>query len=250
MALESAGSVAILARATPPGGGAVGTNGHDVSTVTAATAAFFGARLAAFLAALASSAALAGAEVGSFFRPLSAVAARLLGPRMGKRGVKIHPTPGTGLPPMRRPSSKSQGCSPWNSWNESFDNTTAPVRSAMRNTKASPRPMAPAGGETTSPFNMASRKASRSDSAMRCSNEASTTTVIWPAGSSSAKVRTASSSWARLGKVRPSVAKLEPSTTTWWESANGPPHQVCLLQIVQGRAADGRTGRLAPAHVA
>ena len=32
---------------------------------------------------------------------------RLVGPRTGKRSTKTHPTRGTGLPPMRRPSSKS-----------------------------------------------------------------------------------------------------------------------------------------------
>ena len=120
--------------------------------------------LAAFLAALASSAALAGADSGSFFALASAVAARLLGPRMGSRGVKIHPTPGTGLPPISRPSSKSHGCSPWNSWKESLDSTVAPVRSAIRSTNASPRPMAPAGGEMISPLSMAWRTSSRSAS--------------------------------------------------------------------------------------
>ena len=58
----------------------------------------FESLLAAFFAARASSAALAGAESGSFFSDLaSAVAARLFGPRMGSRGVKIQPTPGHGL---------------------------------------------------------------------------------------------------------------------------------------------------------
>ena len=33
---------------------------------------------------------------------------RLRGPRTGDRGVKIHPIPGTGTPPMRRSGSKSQ----------------------------------------------------------------------------------------------------------------------------------------------
>ena len=35
--------------------------------------------------------------------------------RTGLRGVKIQPTPRTGLPPMRRFSLKSQGYSSWNS---------------------------------------------------------------------------------------------------------------------------------------
>ncbi len=90
----------------------------------------------------------------------------------------------------------------------------APVRSAILRTKASPRPMAPAGGETISPFNMASRTCSRSDSSMRCSKDASTTTVIRPSGSSSAYALTASSNCFKLGSVRPSVARFDPSTTT------------------------------------
>lgn len=52
------------------------------------------------------------------------------GPRTGTRATKIQPTPSTGLPPIRRSSSKSQVCSPWNSWNESFERTTASARSA------------------------------------------------------------------------------------------------------------------------
>ena len=88
--------------------------------------------------------------------------ARLRGPRTGSRGVKIQPMPGIGFPPMSRPSSKSQGCSAWNSWNESLERTWAPTRSATRSTKASPRPMAPAGGDTSSPWATASSKMARS----------------------------------------------------------------------------------------
>ncbi len=51
------------------------------------------------------------------------VALRLTGPRTGTRSTHTHPTCGTGLPPIRRPSSKSHVYSPWNSWNESFDST-------------------------------------------------------------------------------------------------------------------------------
>ena len=68
------------------------------------------------------------------------------GPRTGVRGTKIQPTPGTGLPPISRPSSNSQAYSPWNSWNESFESTTASALSAICRRKASPRPIAPAGG--------------------------------------------------------------------------------------------------------
>ncbi|HAS11221.1 MAG TPA: hypothetical protein DCS55_12010 [Acidimicrobiaceae bacterium] len=38
----------------------------------------------------------------------SDTARRLVGPRTGERARKIHPTPGTCLPPSRRPSWKSQ----------------------------------------------------------------------------------------------------------------------------------------------
>src|SRR5580704_556119 len=145
MALDTSGSSTVTGRTAArreggAGGGSLGVIGQVVSMTGAA---FLGARLAAFFAARASSAALAGADSGSLAARVSAVAARLLGPRMGRRGVKIHPTPGTGFPPMSRPSSNSQGCWPWNSWKESLERTTAPVRSAMRRTKASPRPMAP-----------------------------------------------------------------------------------------------------------
>ena len=56
-----------------------------------------------------------------------------------------------GVPPSSRPRSKSHGCSPWNSWNESFDSTVPSMRSAIRSRNASPRPIAPAGGETSLP---------------------------------------------------------------------------------------------------
>ncbi len=75
---------------------------------------------------------------------------RLLGPRTGVRSVKIHPTSGTGFPPMRRPSSKSQSYSPWNSWNESLEKTVAPARSAISSRNLSPLPIVPAGGVTNS----------------------------------------------------------------------------------------------------
>ncbi len=100
-------------------------------------------------------------------RSASRTATRLFGPRTGVRGVKIQPTPGTGLPPINRPSSKSHLYSPWNSWNESFDSTTAPVRSAMRSKNPSPRPTAPAGGDTISPAASASSRIWRSDSSIR-----------------------------------------------------------------------------------
>src|SRR5829696_3889633 len=87
-----------------PGGGAVGTGGGPGGTGGAATAFLrprrdgaggetgprgAGDALVVFLAAL--------------------VTMRLLAPRTGERGAKIQPTPGTGLPPMSRPSSKSHG---------------------------------------------------------------------------------------------------------------------------------------------
>ncbi len=100
-------------------------------------------------------------------RLASLTASRLLGPLTGVRGVKIHPTPGTGLPPTNRPLSNSHSCSPWNSWKESLDRTVAPVFSAMRSRNASPRPMAPAGGETTSPASSAASNAATSEGSMR-----------------------------------------------------------------------------------
>ncbi len=110
MAVDKVGSTnAVALRAGPAGGGVVGVMGQEESM---AGSDFFDERRAAFLAALANSAALAGADSGSRFERVSAVAARLLTPRTGSRCVKIHPTPGTGLPPMSRPSSKSHGCSP------------------------------------------------------------------------------------------------------------------------------------------
>ena len=48
-------------------------------------------------------------------RLASWVATRLRGPLTGVLGVKIQPTPGTGLPPTRRDWENSQSCSPWNS---------------------------------------------------------------------------------------------------------------------------------------
>src|SRR5580693_10690839 len=120
----------------------------------------------------------------------------------------------------------------------------------MRKTNASPRPMAPAGGEMTSPLSIASRTSSRSASSTRCSNVASTTTMMLAPGSSEAYARTASSSCSRLGNVRPSVARFDPSTTTWCVSANGTSQQIGLLQLVQGGAPDGGARRFGPAHVA
>ena len=84
-----------------------------------------------------------------------AVTDRLRAPRTGVRGVKIHPTPGTGFPPISLPGSKSQGRSAWNSWNESLDSTNAPDFSAIRRMNPSPLPMAPAGGVIISPCSTA-----------------------------------------------------------------------------------------------
>src|SRR5215213_8765750 len=107
------------------------------------------------------------------------VALRLTGPLTGRRSTKTQPTNGTGLPPIRRPSSNSHGYSPWNSWNESLLRIRAPTLLSMR-----------------------------------CTNVASTTTVTTASGYSSVKAITASFSWVRLGIDRPSVAMLDPSTTT------------------------------------
>ena len=105
------------------------------------------------------------------------VAWRLTEPRTGTRSTNTQPTPGTGLPPQSRSPSKSQVCSPWNSWNESFDRTVASVRRAIPRTKASPRPTAPAGGVSNSPARIACSNSSRSAWSMRFGNVASTTTT-------------------------------------------------------------------------
>ena len=139
---------------------------------------------------------------------------RLTGPFTGSRSTKTQPTNGTGLPPIRRPSSNNHGYLPWNSWNESLLRIRAPTLLAMLSTKASPRPTAPAGGATSSLWATASSNAATSDLSMRCPNVASTTTVTVTSGCSSVNAITASLSWLRLGSDRPSVAMLEPSTTT------------------------------------
>ena len=104
-------------------------------------------------------------------------ALRLIGPRTGLRATQTHPTCGTGLPPTRRPSSNNQSCSPWNSWNESFDRIVALAFLAMLRTNASPRPTAPAGGATSSLLAIAASNSLTSEGAIRCPNVASTTTV-------------------------------------------------------------------------
>src|SRR5215213_5468182 len=142
------------------------------------------------------------------------VALRLTGPLTGRRSTKTQPTNGTGLPPIRRPSSNSHGYSPWNSWNESLLRMRAPTLLAMLSTNASPRPMAPAGGATSSLCATAASNSASSFLSMRCPKVASTTTVTTASGYSSVKAITASFNWARLGIDRPSVAMLDPSTTT------------------------------------
>ena len=119
------------------------------SAITSTTARAFSLGLAlSFSLGFAFAATLSFALALDGFAFASCTAIRLLGPRTGVRGVKIQPTPGTGLPPTRRPSANSQLYSPWNSWNESLERTVAPVRSAICRRNPSPRPMAPAGGET------------------------------------------------------------------------------------------------------
>ena len=109
---------------------------------------------------------------------VSRTAWRLRGPRTGWRGLKIHPMPGTGVPPSRRPRSNNQGCSPWNSWKESLESTVPSTFSATRSKNASPRPMAPAGGCTYSPRRAACSKRASSEGSILCANVASTMTVI------------------------------------------------------------------------
>ena len=88
-------------------------------------------------------------------------ARRLTGPRTGALGTYTQPTPGIGLPPIRRPSSKSHSWVPWNSWNESLLSDCV-GRSATCKMKVSPRPMTPAGGVMISLSSIAWRAACRS----------------------------------------------------------------------------------------
>ena len=68
---------------------------------------------------------------------------------------------------------------------------------------------------------------------MRWPNVASTTTVTMASGCSSVNAITASLSWARLGIDRPSVAMLDPSTTTTFVGAGlGWGHGVYVVLIV------------------
>ena len=139
-------------------------------------------------------------------------ALRLVSPRAGTRSTKTHPTWGTGLPPMRRPASNSHLYLPWNSWKLSLDRIVALAFSAMARMNASPRPMAPAGGATSSLCSIALLNSATSFFAMRCPNVASTTTVTLAVGYSFMNAVTASCNWARLGTERPSVAMFDPST--------------------------------------
>ncbi|CAB4599870.1 unannotated protein [freshwater metagenome] len=107
------------------------------------------------------------ATAPAFLRLASFTALRLTGPRTGMRGTNTQPMCGTGLPPMRRPSSKSQSYWPWNSWNESLVRIVAPTLFAIESTKASPRPTAPAGGATSSLLAIASSNSFTSFASMR-----------------------------------------------------------------------------------
>ena len=127
----------------------------------------------------------------------SRVATRLRGPRTGDRRTNIHPTPGTGVAPRSRPCSKSHGCSPWNSWNESFESTRPSTFSAIQQQFVSASDCLPAGGDTYSPRRAASSNRSSSEGSMRCANVASTTTVTSLSGYSRVSSATAASSWAR-----------------------------------------------------
>ena len=94
-----------------------------------------------------------GVACSAPFAPFDAarVTRLLTGPRTGVRGRKTHPTAVTGFPPISRSGSNSHGCLTCNSWKESFDSTVASTFSAIWRMKASPRPIVPAGGVTSSP---------------------------------------------------------------------------------------------------
>ena len=126
---------------------------------------------------------------------------RLAGPRTGDRSMKTQPTCGTGLPPIRRPSSNSHAYWPWNSWKESFESTTASARSAIckhERVAATDRARR-RRDQLTGDDRLFERRRARSRS-MRFGKVASTTTVTVLGLYSSRNARTASSSCARLGK--------------------------------------------------
>jgi hypothetical protein len=91
-----------------PGGGVVGTGGGPDAVALGVPAAFF---LRPRLAGVGgcSGADGAGAAFLAAFFLAARVTMRLFAPRTGARGAKIHPMPGTGLPPTSRPSSNSHG---------------------------------------------------------------------------------------------------------------------------------------------
>lgn len=90
-------------RGRSTGGGASARGGGAVGTGIGPVAAIDWRRLGP--SAAAAPVALAARVRG--VRP-SRTDLRLAGPRTGVRRTNTHPTSGTGLPPMRRPSSKSQ----------------------------------------------------------------------------------------------------------------------------------------------
>ena len=160
--------------------------------------------------------ARSGAGLGS---PASTwlVTDRLLGPRTGVRGVKIHPTPGHRLPAdqptlARRATGARRG-TPGRS------RSTAPGRptlSAIRRMKPSPAPDRPGRGDDQLAVGdslVERRRVPRGRSGGRRRRRPRRSRLWrWNLGTLE-KCRMASSSWARLGRVRPSVAMLDPSTT-------------------------------------
>ena len=157
-------------------------------------------------AALASSAAFTGA--GGLGVPLPlALAGGLPALRPVYRAPGEDPAdPGTGLPPNNRPGSKSQGCSPWNSWNESFEQRpglrSAPRDPGQRVTSAD----GPGRGETTSPCGVGLLELRRSCGSIRRVKEASTTTTIRPRGpprGRRARPRRAGPGWGWSGPRSP-----------------------------------------------
>ena len=136
-------------------------------------------------------------------------------PASGARRPSRRPAPACRR--SSRPSSNSHAYSPWNSWNESFDSTTASALSAIRSTNASPRPMAPAGG--VDELVVGGRLLERRPLLV---GDAVAERGVDDDGDLGVRVLVAEGphrlvELARLGRERPSVAMLEPSTTTRWD---------------------------------
>ena len=131
--------------------------------------------------------------------------------------TKTQPTSGTGLPPISRPSSNSQRTRRGTPGTSRWTAPSASALSAICSTNASPRPIAPAGGVTSSPAMTASSYVGRSLAVdavpeRRVDDDGDVRRAVL-LDERAAPLRRAGRGSAAS---RPSVAMLEPSTTTWW----------------------------------